>query len=188
MATKTFSSELFLLLWLAAELSNNKEQLLYVRTLSKEINKIIPEIDALTTKYARKLKDMDSGFVLSRGLTYSIALEASLKLQESCYIQMKGYPSSEFYHGPMAMVNDETPVIIYCAKNDGDAEMQKLVREDQLRCIDKVLSLKADKSSFLSLLIARILRYKGEDKAFLINDSSMPKSACKAIRLMREEV
>lgn len=142
-ATKTYSSQLFLLLWLAAELSKNKEQLLYIRTLGKEIEKIIPKIDSLTTKYAKKFKDMKNGFVLSRGLTYSIALEATLKLQETCYIQMKGYPGSEFYHGPMAMVNEETPVIIYCAKNNGDAEMQKLVREDQLKCIDKVLSLKA---------------------------------------------
>ncbi len=142
-ATKTYSTELFLLLWLAAELSENKEQLLHVKSLKREIENIIPQIDELTTKYAKKFKDMKSGFVLSRGMTYSIALEATLKLQETCYIQMKGYPGSEFYHGPMAMVNEETPVIIYCAKNNGDAEMQKLVREDQMKCIDKVISLKA---------------------------------------------
>lgn len=142
-ATKTFSAELYLLLWLAAELSKNKEQLLHLKTLKQEIEVIMPEIDKLTTKYANKFKSMTSGFVLSRGMTYSIALEAALKLQETCYIQMKGYPGSEFYHGPMAMVNEETPVIIYCAKNNGDAEMQKLVREDQVKCIDKMLSLKA---------------------------------------------
>ena len=142
-ATKTFSSELFLLLWLGAKLSKNKEQLLYVKNLKQEMEDIIPQIDALTTKYAKKFVGMKSGFVLSRGVTYPIALEATLKLQETCYIQMKGYPGSEFYHGPMAMVNDETPIIIYCAKNNGDAEMQRLVREDQMKCIDKMISLKA---------------------------------------------
>ena len=142
-ATKTFSSQLFVLLWLAAELSNHKEDLLLLKNLKREIEKVIPQIDAATTKYADKFKDLQSGFVLSRGVTYPIALEATLKLQETCYIQMKGYAGSDFYHGPMAMVNENTPVIIYCAENTGDSEMKNLVRSDQIKCIEKMLSLKA---------------------------------------------
>lgn len=142
-ATKTFSAELYVLLWLAAELSENKEQLLYLKNLKQEIEKVIPKIDALTTKYADKFKDMQSGFVLSRGVTYPIALEATLKLQETCYIQMKGYAGSDFYHGPMAMVNEKTPVLIYCAENMHDSEMKAIVRADQIKCIEKMLSLKA---------------------------------------------
>ncbi len=142
-ATKTFSSQLFIMLWLAAELSENKEQLLYLKNLNSEIQKVLPQIDAQTTKYADKFKDMKSGFVLSRGLTYPIALEATLKLQETCYIQMKGYAGSDFYHGPMAMVNESTPVIIYCAENTVDAEIKALIRADQIKCIEKMLSLNA---------------------------------------------
>jgi len=142
-ATKTFSAQLFILLWLAAELSNHKEFLLVLKNLKGEIEKIMPEIDKQTTKYAEMFKDVQSGFVLSRGITYPIALEASLKLQETCYIQMKGYAGSDFYHGPMAMVSDNTPVIIYCAQNNGDAEMKNLVRADQIKCIEKMLSLNA---------------------------------------------
>lgn len=142
-ATKTFSAELYLLLWLASTLADIKNNLAILKHLDKDISHVLPEIDSLTTKYAEKFKDMQGGFVLSRGLCYSIALEATLKLQETCYIQMKGYPSSEFYHGPMAMVSEDTPVIIYCAKNDGDDEMQAIIRADQIRLIEKVLSLKA---------------------------------------------
>ncbi len=142
-ATKTFSSQLFIMLWLASELADNKENLLYLKNLKQEIEKVIPQIDVLTTKYADKFKDMEGGFVLSRGITYPIALEAALKLQETCYIQMKGYAGSDFYHGPMAMVNQKTPVIIYCANNNGDEEMQNLVRADQIKCIEKMIVLKA---------------------------------------------
>ena len=120
-ATKTFSAQLYLLAWLASELAGNKADLKMLASLGKDIERVIPQIDELTTKFAEKFKDMKSGFVLSRGITYAIALEATLKLQETCYIQMKGYPGSDFYHGPMAMVNPETPVIIYCAKNNGAA-------------------------------------------------------------------
>ena len=142
-ATKTFSAQLYLLLWLASEIAPIKEDLIALKHLDKEIEHIIPEIDQLTTKFAEKFKDMKSGFVLSRGLTYAIALEATLKLQETCYIQMEGYAGSDFYHGPMAMVNENTPVIIYCAQNRSNLDMQALVRADQIKCVDKMLSLKA---------------------------------------------
>lgn len=142
-ATKTFSAQLYLLAWLACELANNKPNLKMLSTLGRDIESVIPQIDELTTRYADKFKDMKSGFVLSRGITYAIALEATLKLQETCYIQMKGYPGSDFYHGPMAMVNDQTPVIIYCAKNNGDEEMQSIVRADQMKCVEKMICLGA---------------------------------------------
>ena len=142
-ATKTFSSQLFVLLWFASELSNHKENILHLKHLDSELTKIMPQIDELTTKYANKFKNMQSGFVISRGLTYAIALEASLKLQETCYIQMKGYAGSDFYHGPMAMVNENTPVFIFAAKNNCDVEMQQTIRTDQIKCIKQMLSLKA---------------------------------------------
>lgn len=142
-ATKTFNAQLYLLMWLAAELSNMKDELFVLKNLDKEIENIMPLIDNLTTVYASKFKDMKSGFVLSRGFTYAIALEASLKLQETCYIPMKGYAGSDFYHGPMVMVNETTPVIIYCAQNCGDDETRCAVRADQIKCVEKMLSLKA---------------------------------------------
>ena len=142
-ATKTFSAQLFVLLWLASELSQNKENLLLLKNLKREIEKVIPEIDVLTTKYADKFKDMQSGFALSRGLTYAVALETALKFQETCFIQMKGYAGSDFYYGPMAIVNENTPVIVFAAKNNGDQELQSLVRSDQIKCVEKMLKLKA---------------------------------------------
>lgn len=174
-ATKTFSSQLYVLLWLAAEIAGNQEQILYLKSLKQEIQKVIPQIDVQTTKYADKFKDMKSGFVLSRGVTYPIALDASLKLQEACYIQMKGYAGSDFYHGPMVMVNEETPVIIYCAENTGDAEMKAIVRADQIKCVEKMLSLGAP-----VLLVTNDLLLSGKFKK--CNDAllqfSVPEEVC----------
>lgn len=142
-ATKTFSSQLYLLLWLAQELSENKANLKLLSNLKTEIEHVIPQIDELTTKYSEKFSDMKNGFVLSRGITFAIALEATLKLQETCYIQMKGYAGSDFYHGPMAMVNENTPVFVYCARNNTDLETESIIRADQMKCIEKMLSLGA---------------------------------------------
>lgn len=142
-ATKTFSAQVYILLWLASELSKNRDDLLVLKTLHKELELVIPEIDKLTTIYAEKFKNMKSGFVISRGLTYAIALESALKISETTYIPFKGFAGSDFYHGPMAMVTEKTPVIIFCAKNNLDDELQSIIRADQMKTIEKVLSLKA---------------------------------------------
>ncbi len=140
-ATKTFNAEMFILLWLASELSGARENRKLLKHLSVDLEHVIPQIDDLTTKYAEKFKDMKDGFVLARGLTYPIALESALIMQETCQIPIKGYAGSEFYHGPMAMVNDKTPIILYCARFDGDEEVQSIIRADQIKLIKKMLSL-----------------------------------------------
>ncbi len=142
-ATKTFSAQLYLCLWLASEIAGDSADLAKLHGYHSVIGKLFPTIDAQSGVYAEKYKDTFSGFVLSRGITYAIAYEQTLKLQETCYIQMKGYAGSDFYHGPMAMVNAKTPVLIYCAHNEDSAEIEALVREDQIKCVDKMTSLGA---------------------------------------------
>ncbi|MBQ9513921.1 MAG: SIS domain-containing protein [Clostridia bacterium] len=142
-ATKTFTAETFILAWLGCALSNNKNDIDILKSFKLDLDHILPEIDEITTLYANKFVDMKDCFVLSRGLCYPVALEASLLLQETCYIQAKGYANSEFYHGPLAMVNKDTPVIIFCAEYDGDEEIQSIIRADQIRFIEKMLSFHA---------------------------------------------
>ncbi len=142
-ATKTFNAQLFTLLWLVTCLSGDKSSKMFIKHLQKDIEQVLPAIDKITDKFASKYKDTETGFIISRGLTYPIALEASLLFQETCYMQAKGYAGSEFYHGPLAVINEKTPVMICCAKNDGDDEIQTIIRADQIKCVEKVLSLKA---------------------------------------------
>ncbi len=144
-ATKTFIAQLYLLLWLAMEISDKRAYLKVMRELPKGYKLLFKQIDDLTTKYAEKFKDMTNAFVLSRGLVYPMALQTELLLQQTSYLNAKGSAGSDFYHGPMAMVNKETPVIIYCAKSsdDVDEEMQSIIRADQVRLVEKMLLLKA---------------------------------------------
>lgn len=143
-ATKTFSAQLFVLLLLAAKIANNTALENSLKTLGKKATEDMIDINLLTEKYADKYKSMKSGFILSRGITCAIALEASLKLQETSYIQMKGYATSDFFHGPMAMVNENTPVLIYAPKyNFGNEALRQNFIDDQMKGIDKMLELKA---------------------------------------------
>lgn len=141
-ATKTFSAQLFVCAWITAELSRDERLFNTLLSLGSYVNEIINKIDRLTSALADKLKNMQNGFILSRGITYPIALESALKLQETCYVQVKGYASSDFYHGPMAMVNENTPIIIYCPTTD-NVKFNDNILKDQIESIDKMIELRA---------------------------------------------
>ncbi len=142
-AIKTYHSEMYLLLWLASELANSKYNVLSLKNLNKEILHVLPELDQLSTKYAEKYKDMKGGFVLARGLSYAVALETALLIQETCYLDVKGYAGSNFLHGRTTLVSQATPVLMFCAENRGDEELRTMIRADQIKTIEKVLGLGA---------------------------------------------
>lgn len=142
-STKTFHAEMFLLLWLAGLVSNKRNIIRRLKVLDKEFLPVVKQVDLLTSVYAEVFKKTKDGFVLSRGLSYAVALNTALLLQETCFMQMKGYAESNFYHGPLTLVNKDTPVIIFCPKHYGDEEMQSILRADQVKCIEKMLLLKA---------------------------------------------
>ncbi len=124
-ATKTFTSEMYNLALFTAKWAENDELLSKLRavpeTLSRMLDEVAPQIDKVIERY----RFMEEGFVLSRGLTYPVALEACLKLQETNYVKMKGYAMSDFYHGPFAQLENGTPVILFasegvCLKNSAE--------------------------------------------------------------------
>jgi glucosamine--fructose-6-phosphate aminotransferase (isomerizing) len=135
-ATKTFTSQMYLLALLCALWSGNKE-------LSQLLDKVpggvgdlletIPgEIEKITARYA----DLKTGIVLARGLTYPIALEGALKVLETNHVKMKGYPISDFHHGPVAQVAENDFVIVLAAKG--------AVLDDAIEIIAKLKDIGAD--------------------------------------------
>jgi glucosamine--fructose-6-phosphate aminotransferase (isomerizing) len=122
-ATKTFSSQMSSLYWLAhrmayergevtAEQLHNAEENLYVAaeiletTIETYKLKIIQEI-------APKYSKFDRYIFLGRHVSYPFALEAALKLKEITYIFAQCYPAGELKHGPIALIDEYTPVIIF---------------------------------------------------------------------------
>jgi glucosamine--fructose-6-phosphate aminotransferase (isomerizing) len=66
-----------------------------------------PQVKAM----AEQLIDKDHALFLGRGVHYPIALEGALKLKEISYIHAEGYPAGELKHGPLALVDEDMPVI-----------------------------------------------------------------------------
>lgn len=132
-ATKTFTAQMGALLLLCAYWTGDKELLKEFSKVPECVSETLKvceeKIDALTEKYV----SMDYGFILSRGISYPIALEATLKTQETCYVRMKGYSASDFYHGPLAQVEPETPVFIFAPK--GASQKDNMDIAEKIRSI-----------------------------------------------------
>ncbi len=79
---------------------------------------------------ARRYVDCDDFLFLGRGINYPIALEGALKLKEISYIHAEGYPAGEMKHGPIALIDDQMPVVAICP--------QDKVRDKMLNNIEQV--------------------------------------------------
>lgn len=110
-ATKTFTAQCYLLMQLAAAVSGSETLLNALDAIPSSIERNREAIERISDELSDVMKDAEDGFILARGLTYALALEGALKLQETSYIRMKGYADSDFMHGPMAMVGQGTKII-----------------------------------------------------------------------------
>ena len=81
-----------------------------LEALPKQIEKILSQNDALK-KVAKKYAKADDFFFLGRGYTFPIALEGALKLKEISYIHAEGYSAAEMKHGPIALIDKNTPTV-----------------------------------------------------------------------------
>ena len=69
------------------------------------------EVDQQVKAWAEQFIDKDHALFLGRGLHYPIAMEGALKLKEISYIHAEGYPAGELKHGPLALVDEQMPVV-----------------------------------------------------------------------------
>ena len=118
-STKAFTTQLVVLFWLAQVISKARgllsvdEELSLVQTLHRLPDQLTAATAQapLIEKLAFDLVDKHHCLFLGRGLHYPVAMEGALKLKEISYIHAEAYPAGELKHGPLALVDDQMPVI-----------------------------------------------------------------------------
>ena len=117
-STKAFVSTISILTLLAVHLGRLRnlsakralDVLHGLEALPKQIEKILSQNETLK-KVAKKYAKADDFFFLGRGYTFPIALEGALKLKEISYIHAEGYSAAEMKHGPIALIDAQTPTV-----------------------------------------------------------------------------
>ncbi len=82
---------------------------------------------------ARKYMNASDFLYLGRGINYPIALEGALKLKEISYIHAEGYPAGEMKHGPIALIDEEMPVVAVVTKNNTYDKVLSNIKEVKAR-------------------------------------------------------
>jgi len=123
-STKAFTSQVTILFLLAVLLGRMRDlSPLDGMTLINALKKIPSQVETILQhndeirKMAEAIKDSPNALYLGRGLNYPVALEGALKLKEISYIHAEGYPAAEMKHGPIALIDENMPVIVVALKD-----------------------------------------------------------------------
>ena len=132
-STKAFTAQVVTLTQMAIAIAHKKGTILEdnYRSILFELEKIPAKIERVlnTTEQAIKLvanvfKDATNFIYLGRGYNFPVALEGALKLKEISYIHAEGYPAAEMKHGPIALIDEDMPVVVIALK---DSSYEKVV-------------------------------------------------------------
>ena len=118
-STKAFTSQVMSLALITLMIANEKKTLSQdeLIKLAKEMKQIPEKIARMVSmkedykKVAMKFKDAKNFLYLGRGFNFPVALEGALKLKEISYIHAEGYPAAEMKHGPIALIDENMPVV-----------------------------------------------------------------------------
>ena len=118
-STKAFTTQLAILFLIAAKLRESRGRATGLTAGERDALVHLPGaiqkalgLEAKIERQARDFHDARNFLFLGRGLHYPIALEGALKLKEISYIHAEGYPAGEMKHGPIALVDENLPVVV----------------------------------------------------------------------------
>jgi len=140
-STKAFTAQVTIITVFAFYMAQLKQ------TISKnqlkdhlaELN-LLPELvelclhcDAKVKKIAEKIKDSNNCIFLGRGSAFPVALEGALKLKEISYIHAEGYPAAEMKHGPIALIDEDMPVVFIATNHSSYEKVISNIQEVKAR-------------------------------------------------------
>jgi glutamine---fructose-6-phosphate transaminase (isomerizing) len=125
-STKAFTTQVTVLAMMAFEIGFLKGVISqdYYKTLIDELVSIPDKIEKAlkvndqALELAGKYKDTRNALYLGRGYLFPVALEGALKLKEISYIHAEGYPAAEMKHGPIALIDENMPVVVVATRDD----------------------------------------------------------------------
>ena len=115
-STKAFTSQVTALIILSLFLKKDERIMEEVKKVPGIVKKVLENnhIKEIAEIYYKK----NNFLYLGRGINFPVALEGALKLKEISYIHAEGYPAAEMKHGPIALIDDDMPVVVIANKND----------------------------------------------------------------------
>jgi glucosamine--fructose-6-phosphate aminotransferase (isomerizing) len=140
-STKAFTAQVTVLAMMAILIGHKKNILSdktyinYIKCLTEVPEKIenILKMDHEFKNIASLYKDSNNFLYLGRGYFFPVALEGALKLKEISYIHAEGYPAAEMKHGPIALIDQNMPVVVIATKDNSYEKIVSNIQEVKAR-------------------------------------------------------
>ena len=162
-STKAFTTQLAALMLLALSLAKSRNKnpklrtrvITAMRSLSDTINETLKLKDEIL-EIAPEIASKDNSLFLGRGIFYPIAKEGALKLKEISYIHAEAYPAGELKHGPLALIDEDMPVIALAPESE---IAEKLVSNlEEVKARGGTLYVFSDPSVTMELKSGKIIK------------------------------
>lgn len=136
-STKAFTAQVTALTLMAIYVSELKDSVIPLKAkevtdgllqIPSKVRKIISQNEKIVT-IAELFKDASNFLYLGRGYNFPVALEGALKLKEISYIHAEGYPAAEMKHGPIALIDENMPVVFIATQDESYEKVVSNIQE-----------------------------------------------------------
>ena len=160
-ATKTYITQLTSIYLLARCMSENQELNQQLQKIPDHIQAIL-EMEDHIKEIARKYKNTSNAFFfIGRGFSYPTALEGALKLKEITYIHGEGYAAGELKHGPLALIDDDVPVVAIAPPGKSHDKTLSNIEEVKARGA-QIIALGSSEDDILKSVAHDYIEFKDE--------------------------
>lgn len=124
------------------------------------------DCDEATRYISEEIKDSTNAIFLGRGIGFPVALEGALKLKEISYIHAEGYPAAEMKHGPIALIDENMPVVVIATRNSSYEKVISNIQEVKARK-GRIIAIVTQGDEAVKELADYIIEIPDADEAFL---------------------
>ena len=172
-STKAFTTQVTVLAMIAFEIGNIKglisdkhyrELIAELASIPAKIEKAL-SINSQALELAKMFENTHNALYLGRGYLFPVALEGALKLKEISYIHAEGYPAAEMKHGPIALIDDNMPVVVVATRDDSYEKIINNIQEIKARK-GKVIAIVTEGDEIISKMADYVLEVPETIPAF----------------------
>ncbi len=180
-STKAFTAQLTVLNMIALLVAHKKgtitdrryrEMLVELENIPKKVEQAL-KLDPQIKEIAALFKDSRNFLYLGRGFNFPVALEGALKLKEISYIHAEGYPAAEMKHGPIALIDEEMPVVFIATRDSSYDKIVSNIQEVKARK-GKVIAIVTEGDVLIPTMAEFVIEVPKTDEALMPMVSVIP--------------
>jgi glucosamine--fructose-6-phosphate aminotransferase (isomerizing) len=171
-STKAFTGQVTVLSLMALSIAHKKgsiseskyrQLLVEIDAIPAKVEKML-QADELIKTIAAKFKDANNFLYLGRGYNFPVALEGALKLKEISYIHAEGYPAAEMKHGPIALIDENMPIVVIATEHENYEKVVSNIEEVKARS-GKIIAIVTEGDTEVKAIADHVIEVPKTDDA-----------------------